>query len=185
MIYGKDIKYKGILLDEESYKKYDIDNFHCDDENVNIEEYLKYSALNDYSKNIAVTKLIINMENKDVIGFYSLSTTALAFEVSGKTNQLPSMEIKFFAIDKRYQHMKYDEDEEDVLNNLSNMIFFDILYLIRKLSEEICGVHSIILYSVPKAYNFYKRHGFKDFEEFMIRDQASYIQDCVPMYMKL
>lgn len=186
MKYGKDINYKGVLLDKNSYEEYDIDKFHCDDENINIEEYLKYSALDDYSKNISVTKLIINVDNKDVIGFYSISTTALAFEICGQRNQLPSMEIKFFAIDKKYQSMKYDEsNDSEGLNKLSNMIFFDILDLIRNLSEEVCGIHNIVLYSVPKAYKFYRRHGFKDFEEFMIRDQASYIQDCVPMYMKL
>ncbi|MBM7835717.1 hypothetical protein [Clostridium sardiniense] len=177
---GKDIKYEVILLDEKSFREYAIDQFDCASENINT--YIKETALKDYFNNKGVTKIIINSDNKEIIGFYTLSTTALIYESNNKNHYLPSIEIKFFAIDKEYQGLKYDESEEE-LNNFSNMMFFDILSSIRKISEEVCGVHNIILYSVAKAYNFYNRHGFKDFNEYMKRDEGKYIKDCIPLYM--
>ena len=47
------------------------------------------------------------------------------------------------------------------------------------------GFTHLSLYSVPKAQNFYKRCGFKDFERYMNRDEAVFTKDCIPMFLSL
>lgn len=53
------------------------------------------------------------------------------------------------------------------------------------LSHEKIGAAKIVLYSVPQAISFYKRHGFKTFGKTMYGDEGYYVGGCEPMYFDL
>ena len=74
----------------------------------------------------------------------------------------PAAEIKYFAIDKTYQHKSYDDDFK-----FSDLMLCEVLKKLIEISEEAISFDYILLYSVPEAVNFYKRNGFCEFTEFM------------------
>lgn len=76
----------------------------------------------------------------------------------------PAAEIKYFAIDKTYQHKSYDDDFK-----FSDLMLCEVLKKLIEISEEAISFDYILLYSVPEAVNFYKRNGFCEFTEFMKR----------------
>lgn len=47
------------------------------------------------------------------------------------------------------------------------------------------GAAKIVLYAVPQAISFYKRHGFKEFGDTMYGDEGYYVEGCKPMYLDL
>ncbi|MGL4876147.1 MAG: hypothetical protein ACRC30_16020 [Clostridium sp.] len=179
-----EIDYEIIIYNDNSKKQFkNICNFTCGNENI--DEYLKEKCLNDLDEGLGLTKVILNSRNKDVIGFYTLCTTAIVYRISGKDHYKPSMEVKYFAMNERYQGLFFKSDNPEDKLTLSDMIFSSIIGEINEISETICGISSIVLYAVPKAYNFYKKNFFEPFNKYMARDEGKYIKDCIPMFMEL
>lgn len=182
MTLGEDIELDLINFNDDNLEqKYDIKNFKCTNENI--DDYLYNSALKDFNDGLTVTKLFINKKNKDIVAYFSLCSSAIVYKIMGKLHYEPAIEIKMFAVNEKYQHMKYSEDEEEL--TLSDMILSMVIGEIRDIGEKYCGVKSVILYSVPEAYNFYDRNFFEDFNEYMVKDQGCFTNDCKAMYMIL
>lgn len=56
-------------------KHHKIDSFQC--ENQQLDRYLKLTASQDRKRNIAVPYVAINLENTQIIGYYTLSMTSI------------------------------------------------------------------------------------------------------------
>lgn len=181
--FADNIKYDILVCDETIRDKVKaIDDFNCGNENI--DKYLKEKCIEDLEKGLGLTKVVLNNENQEVIGFYTLCTTAIIYNISNKNHYIPAMEIKYFAINEKYQGMVFEDEDYEGLT-LSDMLFSSIIKEINDISSTSCGIHSIVLYSVPKAYNFYKKNFFEDFNKYMLRDEGKYISDCIPMFVEL
>lgn len=175
--------YKIINYNEENLKQYNIDinTFNCG--NSELDDFLKNKALKDLDSGKSVTKLVILEDNNiDVMAYYSLNCSSIIMNSHGKNNFSPAVEIKVFAMNNKYQHTVSKEDKDFTLSDLA---FCKIIEEINNFSSNVCGAENIILYSVPKAVNFYKRNGFTNFEDYMIKNDERYLRGCEPMWLRL
>jgi hypothetical protein len=178
-MYGEDIEFDvhKLTMERLEYAK----NFKCG--NKEIDKYLKEKALQDMECGNTVTKIIVNKQNNDIIGYYSICCTSIIMETYKHRYFSPAVEIKMFALDENYQGIIFScEDEEDMF---SDHIFCEIIKKIVEITELYVGARTIMLYSVPKAINFYKRNWFETFENYMLTDDNLYIKGCMPMYLEL
>lgn len=166
----------------------DLEEFKCD--NKNISDFFK-----NESKHLErnVTYVFIDINEKRIIGFYSLCCNCITTMVEDKDERgnrftykknIPAIEIDFFAIDEDYRKMPYHKDSKRY-DTLSKYLFLYVLEEIKQISKILVGAEYICLYSVPKAKNFYKRCGFKRFTEYMIKDRNPYFNECEGMFKKI
>jgi len=162
MMYGEDIKYK-IVLFENKYSQLNLINtFDCGNEDIN--KYIK--KVNEvYINGMGVTKLIVNKEETEIIGFYTLCSSAMLQIIDNHNRALPAIEIKIFAMDLKYQNILFYKDMEDEKLTFSSAMFTDIIEDIVELSNESIGVKYIILHSVTDAIKFYRRGFFVSINE--------------------
>ena len=63
----------------------------------------------------------------------------------------------------------------------------ELMYNVQFIREYFIGIKAIILFSVNglKQINFYKKMGFKIFNEFYDAYQSTENENCIPMYLFL
>lgn len=165
VLSGKDAKY--------------LQNFSCG--NKEIDRYFRDKALKDKT---AVTYLYLDQNADALIACITLSCSAIfTEEVDVRSTVLSAMEIKYLAVDKNYQHLPYYQGKKRP--TLSDMIFDNMIWNMRRMSLKHIGASKIVLYSVKRAITFYERHGFKKFRLEMYGDQGDYVISCCPMYFDL
>lgn len=103
---------------------------------------------------------------------------------------LPAIKIDVFAVDLNYQKMHYNkvsEDDPDPDNHFyfSDCIMGEVIQHCYEISERYALVDYILLYADKKAYRFYQRNLFINFESFMEKEKNMEINENIPMYMKL
>ncbi|MGL5637974.1 MAG: hypothetical protein ACRCZO_02935 [Cetobacterium sp.] len=188
-MYGSEIKFKINLLSEST--EFLIDDFDCG--NLYINDYLKSKALfSDDTKTYLIinkTKENFESEYKKVLGFFSLTCSAIKYSPNeGKTiNNFPAIELKYFALDIKFQGLQYDSDLDDPFDpfNFSDVMFGEILKKCKYIKNNILGAKYLTLYSVPESVSFYKRQYMEDFNQYMESNNNKEIIDCVPMFMSL
>lgn len=175
-IYGENIKLstpKLLTKDDISL----IKSFDCGNEVIN--DYLKEHAYNDPQ---SATFVIYDTEVNQAISYYSLSCSGFVINQNSHILIYPAVEIKMFAVDDKYKHIPFSQDDDFTL---SDYIFCSVISKIYDFTENECGADKIILYSVPKAENFYRKNGFIRFHEFMLKSESMFLNGCIPMYMDL
>ena len=95
---------------------------------------------------------------------------------------MSAIEVVYFAVDIDYQGMRYRPGDE---RSLSHYLFSYLIEMIRGISRDHVGAAKIVLYSVPEAYNFYRRLGFCTFGSSMYGDRGTFVRGCEPMYFDL
>ncbi len=191
--YASEINEENIIIQ----KLYDdnvylIKDFVCG--NDYIDEFLKKKAI--YSRE-STTHLILEKSSNLLLGFFSLSASGISFNMSEvntlreKKNRfnISAVEIDFFAVNKPFQHMFYDEISEKEKEEyfLSDILFEKIMEFILNLRESI-GFRSVVLYSVPnskdsnKPLNIYERFNFVSFKDYMEQDRKRYLEGCIPLF---
>lgn len=176
-MYGQDIQLDCVILDKDNADL--LKSFSCG--NDGIDEYI---TVKGYSDLMAVTKMILNSANNDVICVYSLCCSSFIMGcANGKYHPYPAVEIKIFAINKKYQDMRYSNDPSE--GCLSNFILNMIIGEIFDFTDNVCGANTILLYSTEEGYNFYKKNGFKDFVEQAVKSSDRFVDDCRPMFMAI
>ena len=158
-----------------------LNSFHCG--NPAIEQFIREESL---FTNEDVTYLFIDKENETIIGFCSICCSGIAClsrDSTGNafTTSIPSVEIDYFAIDEEYRSLRLDRDSKRY-ETLSQALFLIMIQKIEEITHTVVGATHICLYSVPKAVNFYKRCGFKEFSPYMNRDELPFLDGCVPMF---
>jgi len=150
-----DIEYTGNLND-----------FNCGFEVFN--SYLKYRFLDDK----AAMHYIINSENDDLIAYFSLLASCIFLNNYDDTNIIPAIELKMFAIDKKYRNL-----------NLSAR-FLKSIYDIVVSYLRYVGAQALILYSVPaeKVVTMYESVGFVKMPENFSMYKSEFNDGCIPMY---
>ena len=181
MLYGENINFDIYKLTNEHLSL--AEDFKCG--NDEIDKYLKTKALEDLECGNSFTRIIIDKDNSELIGYYSINCSSIVMENSNHKYFSPAIEIKMFALCEKYQGIKLSnfDDEDDML--FSDHILCEIIYKIVEITEKYISATSIILYSVPNAVSFYKRNGFELFEEYMVTSNELYLKDCIPMWFQL
>lgn len=176
---GQDIEIEIKVLNEES-KKY-AETFKCG--NASIDYYFNSEAVNDST---SVTYLYIDKANDKLVACVTLACSAI-FTAEESEEQfstiLSAMEIKYLATNEEYQHMPYYVDKRRP--SLSDLMFDYMISYMAEISHKVIGAAKIVLYAVPQAVSFYKRHGFKEFGDTMYGDEGYYVEGCKPMYLDL
>ncbi len=160
-----------------------LNDFDCG--NVSINEFIREESLGTRKD---VTYIFLDEERNNIIAFCSISCNGISIEAIDNeecfTTNYPAVEIDFFAVDERYRSIKFDKNSTRY-NTLSNVLFSFMIKYISDITSTYIGATHICLYSVPKAKNFYKRCGFKEFEPYMNRDETPFLDGCIPMFIVL
>lgn len=116
--------------------------------------------------------------NREVTAFYTLAATAIPYEdrirldieEAEETGQefdteicgISALEIKMFAVDKKYQDVFYKYEGENL--PVSAWIMRNIIDFANTLLQNVIGFKALFLHSLPEAENFYKENGFNPME---------------------
>lgn len=186
-VLGKDIYYNIYNLEKEDLKY--VRKFKCG--NKQIDKFFRDDALNDTR---TVTKVVwrrnenddidtkLDKDNSDIIAMYSLSCSGMFHDINDKKYLIPAIEIRYFAMNEKYQNLSYSDDTEEGV--FSDYILLKIIAQIREITEAELGADKIILFSVPDATRFYERNLFERIEYKNI-DLLRYLKGSVPMVFNL
>ena len=174
--YGQQIPVRIEVLTHDNEKL--TRGFFCG--NPAIDEYFRNFAADDAT---AVTYLIIDENNKKLLAALTIACSAIFLSKKQQFSTLMSaIEVVYFAVDVDYQGLRYRPGDE---RSLSHYLFSYLIEMIRGISRDHVGAAKLVLYSVPEAYNFYRRLGFKPFDNSMYGDRGTFVRGCEPMYFNL
>lgn len=121
---------------------------------------------------------------QELVGIAALSCSGIIIKSADQFNITPAIEVKIFAVDEKYQHIKFPQADEDN-GHWSDYCWNYLLSQIYTISDEICGAEHVVLYSVPEAVSFYKRHSLQSFTELMTMPSNYPVSGCTPMFLNL
>ena len=167
--------------------KHIVSEFECG--NQTLSDFFRNKS---FSSKRNVTYVFIDKLKNKVICFCSICCNGiLTLKEESKTENIklvreniPAVEIDYFAVDEQYKSLIYDENSSKN-ETLSRVMFLYLIDYIKGIVENKIGAEKICLYSVPKAITFYKRCGFEDFSSFMLEENKIYLEGCVPLYYNL
>lgn len=187
-MYGNDIQYEIELIKPDDYNK--IQAFSCGNMKMDhfYHEELIHHGIVDTDDGLPFK--VINIDNGDIIGVFSLAASAILIQVDKYTHMLPAIKIDTFAIDMNYQKLHMDEYSKSSINSddhfyLSDSIMCDVIKKCRDISEQYATVKYIILFADKKAKRFYERNFFLDFDDFMYQESNMEIIANDAMYLEL
>lgn len=149
-------------------------SFDCGREGLN--NVLK-DELHKYSENMELhTKIIMNSEKNEIIGYYSLKNSSLLVNLFAdkKKRGIPALELSYFAIDRKYQRQ-----------GIGSWILKAIISNSREYSREFSGCKMIVLSAVSECLKFYEGNKFTTLlENFsLIHDDCR--KTTIPMFINL
>ncbi|MBQ8134318.1 MAG: hypothetical protein IJ192_07945 [Clostridia bacterium] len=140
--YGEEIEYE--IVERSSLTPKMIEDFSCGNEVIDY----------DLKENIEETsKYVVDINNQNLIGFISYQASGVPMVYESNRITKPALLINLFAIDKKYQHLQFEENQ-DYKFTFSDEIFCKFLAMFRDISDEYLYFEYIILYSVPLAQNY-------------------------------
>lgn len=187
IVYGENIE-----LTFQKFTCEDLDRvniFDCGNDFIN--KYFQREALDDTK---GVTRIawkvnssykdgdIIDKNNSEIIAMYTLSASAMFYEIDSAKYLIPAIEIKMFAVNKKYQNMPFSSDKEDGV--FADWLLSWVIKRIREITDDYCGANKIILLSTPKAFKFYDRNLFEKIEYKDIK-LLEILKGCIPMIFDL
>lgn len=147
-----------------------------------IDRYFREDLLTDDD---AVSYCFWADSNKqDLVGIASLSCSGIIIKSHDHFNITPAIEVKIFAVDEKYQHQPFPDDDSGE-RNWSDYCLDYLIAEIYDITKKVCGARHIVLYSVPGAESFYRRNNFENFVGYMEMPSNSYIDGCIPMFLNL
>lgn len=181
-MYIREIEIENIKIESFTIKHSElVKDFFCDNEYI--DNYIHNEALTDRR-----TKTYLFIYHDKLLGFFSISAKGISVDNSPKKPyNLPAIEISFFALDKKYHHMYYDERSEEELDKfyLSDILFVLSTKFIKNEIATRVGSMFVTLYSVPRAEDLYKRNDFINFEPVMLAENKNKLEGCIPLYAKI
>lgn len=186
--YGEEVEYSLDLLQIKDKNK--VKQFTCG--NSKLDAFIQNDIIPG-DEVINEDGLIFKAEdnqNGKIIAIISIAASGIVFTQTNYMKLLPSVKIDIFAVDVDYQKMHYNEEsandkEPDNHFYLSDSILAKVIQHCKEISEKMALVEYILLYADRKAYRFYERNGFQNFEAYMEKENNMEINQNIPMYMKL
>ena len=182
-----------------------IPNFDAGDENFSFNCFIKDEAKQCSKLGQGATYVVLNetlningVINKEIISYYTLTSTAIPYEDKIKLDPeesggcgeeydiqvcgVPAVEMKMFAVSKNYQDVFYEYEGENL--PIAAWILRRIVNYANSMITSIVGFQALFLHSVPEAENFYLKNGFRLIEENM-KPLYCVDYDFKPMYLAL
>lgn len=126
-----------------------------------IDDFLKLSLLNYENNHLLNTKLLIDKESKQLVGFFSLSTTTVKLSSnykkkhhvlrSGTFTEYPALNLNYFAVDSNFQN-----------KGIGRELMRTVFQIVTHVSENLVGFNVLTLTSLDSAIGFYKKIGFEE-----------------------
>jgi GNAT superfamily N-acetyltransferase len=141
-------------------KHHQIDSFQC--ENQQLDRYLKLTASQDRKRNIAIPYVAINLENTQIIGYYTLSMTSIDLSelpqaIAKKLPKYPLIGVTLIgrlAVAKNYQGLGWGK-----------LLLMDALYKSLLASQQVASFAVVVDAIDESAVKFYQRFDFQSFPE--------------------
>ncbi|MCL2223035.1 MAG: hypothetical protein FWC20_11685 [Oscillospiraceae bacterium] len=138
-----------------------------------------YDVFNEYlwqDSDHAVIHHALDCETDDLIAYFSLLSSALLHGEPAKLNVASAIELKMFAMDKRYHG-----------SDLSSKLLDAVITTIEQYANIYVGAEVIVLYSVPASavVNLYKSKGFVEIDGDFTAFKSTFTEGCIPMYKLL
>ncbi|MDR0197599.1 MAG: GNAT family N-acetyltransferase [Oscillospiraceae bacterium] len=138
-----------------------------------------YDVFNDYLRlhsDKSVIHFVLESGTDAVVAYFALITSALPFWKHDRLNGVPAIEIKMFALDKRYQGL-----------GIASVLLNSIIETITYCATEYVGAKVALLYSVPVDYvmNLYADNGFTKIDNTFAVFRSDFNEGCVPMFKVL
>ena len=141
-------------------KHHNTSSFQCD--NQQLDRYLKLTASQDRKRNIAVPYIVIDRQNEQIIGYYTLSMTSIDLGELPKTiaKKLPKYPligvtlIGRLAVDNNYRGMGWGK-----------LLLMDALYKSLQASKQVASFAVVVDAIDERAVKFYQRFNFQAFPE--------------------
>lgn len=139
-------------------------------EKEHIDDFLKLSLLDFEENHLLNTKLLIDKESNQLVGFFSLSTTTVKLTSnfkkrhhvlrSGTFTEYPALNINYFAIDGSFQKIGIGRE-------LMRKVFEIAIHV----SDNLVGFNVLTLTSLDSALGFYKKIGFEEINRNSMRNE--------------
>lgn len=186
--YGEEINYNFELLKATDYSK--LRNFSCGNKKLDKFLHEDFIVNNKVINEDGLFFKAFNVDTEEIIGIVSLASSGIVFVQTNYMKLLPAIKIDVFACDSKYQKLHFAEDSKiskdpDDHYYLSDDIMAKTIRHCSSISESYALVNYILLYADKNAYRFYIRNGFRNFDEFMEKENNMEINKNIPMYMKL
>lgn len=157
--------------------KFEVNPFSCGNPDY-FSSYIRFSALSDNNSGRTVAHVLLDSEEKNIVGYISLKATALLSQtdVDGRlvyTGE-PAVEIAELAVHKDFERQK-------VGTTLVNLA----IATASQLNETSVGVRNLVLAADPNAVKFYERMGFLYMKDYYDMPLESANVNCVKMFMQL
>lgn len=160
-----------------------LKSFDAGDDYKNFNSFLNEDSLEYISEGNGVTYIVWNVQknsegkevSRDCVAYYTLSATSIPYEdrirlepeesiTLGKVYDIticgvPALEIKMFAVNRKYQDLFYTYDGIEL--PISAWVLNNIIDYAETLIENCIGFKAVFLHSVPEAEEFYKQNGFQ------------------------
>ena len=141
-------------------KHHNRENFSC--RNEELDRYFKIVASQDRKRNIAVPYVIVNLENSQIIGYYTLSMTSIYLgelpnSIAKKLPKYPLIGVTLIgrlAVDKNYKGMGWGK-----------LLVMDALYKSLQASKQVASFAVVVDAIDEQAVKFYQRFDFQTFPE--------------------
>ena len=175
--YGQDILIYKYLLDDKTYQY--LNNF--DSGKPDIDEYFKNEALNDSG---SVTYMYVDMTTNIVIALAAVSCASIpVFNNNDDISEnIPAMEIKYFALNEKLHHVPYTRNSR---TKLSHCVHCYLIEHLKKVSIESVGAVKIVLQAMPEAVGFYSKCKFKEMTPYVSDNAVGEDDGCIPMFYDL
>lgn len=135
----------------EIFKNIDLHKFCCENDEVN--EYLYNIALISNEKLLSKTYIIINKENNDIVGFFTLSASLLKLKESKKydISGVPAILLGRIGVDNKYRHQYIGEFLLEMALGICEEV------------KELIGCRLILTENVAgsKILDYFKKLGFQ------------------------
>lgn len=186
--YGEEISYDFDLLKVEDYN--DLQPFSCGNDRLDYHihhEIIKDGMIVDED---GLYFIFRDLETQKIIAVVSLATSGILYQIDNYTHILPAIKIDVLAVEKQYQKVHYNEESKMSPDPSAHYYFSDdimgvIVSHCRKIAEEKALTSYIVLYADKRAYRYYIRNGFCDYQRFMVKERNQEINENIPMYMQL
>ena len=165
---------------EKIHKRHNVEKFKCG--LSSLDSYIQQYAIKETEEGIATTKVIIGSKGS-IIGYYTISCSAIIDCTGGKQQYSSAIELKMFAINDKFRGKEYPDEEYEGFK-YSEVILWKAIEDIDNIRKESIGAEYIVLYAVPHAVSLYSNNGFCKFTEYMNVNEDDFLEGCIPMFLK-
>ena len=114
------------------------------------EEYIKLNAIGDHQKGMGVTHVLLDEEQKRLLGFITLRATSLVSEgYDGVKNVHPALEIAELAVEEKFERQ-----------GVGTTLLALAIDIADELRSNMVGIRHIVVCADKAAVGFYQKFGF-------------------------